>query len=366
MFIPIRGICPKPNIKIELNLDDDERPSVLEEITIKSLLEVYEAYKKVCSGDASGTWAKISDIRSDFTKALEDGNIKVLSELLRNFFINKMSTGLVSRGLFASSKTPVKWEMDQFSRTVFEDVLTWQEYCRDVPIGVLQLPPIGNPYGLVINDTMVYADSCRHYFYAQNIYNLAKMLGPHPKILEVGGGYGGVAWYFGRMAQDNLPNCYINCDLLETLFIFYYFIQGSSISIFPQGYRPKVGWAIGSVIDDTATKDTDIILVPKEFKNNIRCGLEIIYSSNALSETSQAEVEEYMAIFYRNNPKIILYQGPEFYADTPGDLYGYEQIPEHKFPSNPNYIEISRTKSPWFSRGKGVRELVLIQKDLFS
>ena len=80
---------------------------------------------------------------------------------------------------------------------------------------------IGNPFGIVVEEKIIMPDSPRHFYFANKIKNYIKNK-DNFKLLEIGGGYGGLA----RILLNFKKNItYFSIDLLEGLFIQYYFLK---------------------------------------------------------------------------------------------------------------------------------------------
>ncbi|MBV8895235.1 MAG: hypothetical protein JO051_01900, partial [Acidobacteriaceae bacterium] len=122
--------------------------------------------------------------------------------MYRNFFRDPCSTGLV--GL------PVDMQRCYFSGEIdalhghffLSDALhrldLWRAWTKGrFPVDVLASPAIGNPYGVWVDGVFIRIAADYQHFYAREI---ADLLGPPTggTVLEIGGGFGGMAYYLLR------------------------------------------------------------------------------------------------------------------------------------------------------------------------
>jgi putative sugar O-methyltransferase len=87
-------------------------------------------------------------------------------------------------------------------------------------------PDIGAPYGLRINDKLITMESPEHLYVAIRINDMIKMYLeniPMPKILEIGGGFGGTAYWILKLRNEAVKS-YVIIDLPHVNILQGYFL----------------------------------------------------------------------------------------------------------------------------------------------
>ena len=314
----------------------------------------------------SGEWKWIfNNTHAEYRSALEAADHTSLVSMLQNFFRSDLSFGLVSHSTFKALKDRGEEALLEFANSMLLDVDTWLEFCDSSPIEALEIPQVGNPYGVVIEGTLVVPDACRHYYHAHKLKGLMAHCSSRPTILEIGGGYGGVFWRLWSNLQGSDQFCYINCDLEESLFLFYYFIMtGAASSQYRNVAPPKVKWAIdGQVTNEDAAK-YDVILVPANRHSALDCNLDIVYNANSLSEMARDDVDRYFQTINRIRPRFILHQNSNFFPWSESSR-GHIEVLSRDFPvDHKSYEEVCRAVSPWMGANGRYREYLYIRKDI--
>ena len=184
-----------------------------DENIIQDIINAYIQYtSKTVVASGEWTWIQANKQR-DYKRLLEEKDKVALVQLFRNLFRNQISFGI------SAPDTEGEADKEKFVNDTLLDIDTWREFCGDLPITELETPNIGNPFGTVIDGSLVMYNSCRHYYHAQKLNSLME-LSTRQVLFEIGAGYGGV-FYFLKQKRDNF--CYIVCDLMETLLINYYY-----------------------------------------------------------------------------------------------------------------------------------------------
>ena len=314
------------------------------------MFDVYGALRDADQlSSPSGEWKWIFDAtRIGFQDALQSGDRERLTELLRNFFRNDLSFGLVSHSTFDDLSDGDENALTEFSNATLLDVDTWLEFCDSPPIASLEMPMVGNPYGIVLDGALILPDAPRHFYHARKLESLVRHCGTRPVILEIGGGYGSVFWRLRNTLGLNGKFCYISCDLEETLFLFCYFVLtevGSSGS--QKIPPPKLKWALDGAVSNQDTEDFDLILVPASRSGSLDCGVDIVYNSNSLSEMGREHVEDYFRLINRLKPRYIFHQNSNFFPwET--SLRGHIEVLARDFPIDHGvYEELYRAVAPW-------------------
>jgi hypothetical protein len=221
-------------------------------------------------------------------QALSTQDIHALRALYRNFFRNPCSTGLIhvpygmTKAYFSG---PIK---EAHARYYLSDTLchldTWAERTDGIfTVDELAGPPVGNPFGVFIGETLVgnragYHHSCAHRVRGQ--------LGPENAVVaEIGGGYGAMAYYLLR-PRKNLT--YLNFDVPESIALASYYL----VKAFPD--RRFVFYQERE-IDAGSLNHPSVILMPAfQLARMPAQSIDVAFSSHAMSDLSPSAVERYL------------------------------------------------------------------------
>jgi hypothetical protein len=310
--------------------------------------EMLEICREVSVGkDATGEWNWINkNKRAGFIKALAEGNPESLALLMCNFFRNDASFGLVS-GTYESLRSEEK-RLELENNTLL-DIDTWRELTDSIDIeGLRMLPDWGNPFGTLAEGCLIAPDTPRHDYFASRTLNLCA--GKAPVVLEIGGGYGGMA---AQVMRRSRQATYIDCDLPETLMIAYYFLRKS--------LGMPVRWAFAGVTPQDLVPGT-ILLVPANAVSGIECDITVAFNSNSLSEMAKATVDDYFAFLNKLLPKHFYHQNSNYLLFP--DSVRHIEVLAREFPiDRSRYSEIYRAIAPWQTAGGRYREYLWTRAD---
>lgn len=289
--------------------------------------EIHEIYLRMTS-DADGEWKWIHQNRkSKFISALETG--KDLARMLRNLFATDAAYGIISANISQSH--------DDIKNRLLLDIDTWREFTENNDLSFLEAPDIGRPFGVRIAGTTIFPDTPRHDYYAIKIH---KMLEGGGRVLEIGGGYGGLSLQLQRRGDMQ----YVNCDLPESLCVSYYFLRRAT--------GKKIAWAIDTY------PEADIIFVPSYRRDLIKQSFDLVFNSISLSEMSRETANDYTGrimadwkpnYFFHINSNFLLFPDSE----------RHQEILARSFPINTAlYSEVYRSITPWQGGGGRSREFL--------
>ena len=181
-------------------------------------------------------------------------------------------------------------------------------------------------------------DQPRHDYFALKIANL------HPRtVLEIGGGYGGLALQLSRRMKIK----YINIDLPETLYLINFFLSEIGLD---------VKWAIDHI------PEADVVLVPADRKHLLKTQIVLVFNSNSLSEMGKQTVAEYCNFINTIwKPKHFLHQNSNvlLFPNSPRHI----EVLARDFPIRGDYREIYRAIAPWQGAGGRYREFLYERKN---
>lgn len=223
-------------------------------------------------------------------RALANQHIDVLRRMYQNFFRDPCSTGL--HGLPVDmNKYYFGPRIKEIHRHLFlSDALhryeLWKEETNNAyTIQNLVSPDIGNPYGFFVDGVFLKAGSDYLHFYASKIQSLLPS-STRPVVAELGGGFGGMAYYFLR---DNPAATYIDFDLPENLALASYYL----LKAFPDVPSTLFGEA---ELTPQLLGESRIIMMPSfEIQKLKNKGVSVSFNSYSLAEMSPSAVREYMA-----------------------------------------------------------------------
>jgi len=219
------------------------------------------------------------------------GDLNGIKQAFENFFRHPMSTGLhgmhfdmVDQYMNPNSP-PTADALKAYSESCGLTAFTFRCTCPDTPIDKLVRKPAGNPYGYRLDGYMIYPSAEYHYAFSEKISILLKQVKP-ATILELGGGFGGLAYYCVRDIPDVK---FILVDLPENAALQAYYLK----TMFPEKNIKLYG---ESAIDS----QFDILIMPnfaiEEIEND---SINLTFNSYSLAEMSRATMEHYIKLICR-------------------------------------------------------------------
>jgi hypothetical protein len=251
----------------------------------------------------SNEWLPIyENYMGNTINALTTCNTEKLKIIYNNFMRESCSIGLHGLPIDMFKHYFSGGISDKYKKAYLDDVLyrykLWNSMMgSSFAVKDLDCPSIGNPYGYYIDGTFVKAGSDYLHYYATIIGRLIRS-NIHKTVVELGGGYGGMAYY---LIRDNSDFTYIDFDLPENLALTSFYL----LSAFPNKKIALYG-EIDLVHDNT--HEYDIILMPNfELQNvNDDC-IDLIFNSYSLAEMSRETIDNYMFHFNRIASKFIFH-----------------------------------------------------------
>jgi putative sugar O-methyltransferase len=219
--------------------------------------------------------------------ALANGNIEALRRMYRNFYRDACSAGLIvvqslAKEYFGGRMTR------RHRRYVLADTLYrvdhWKKMINtDCAVHELAGPPVGNPFGVMMEGTLVRAGAEYQHFCAMKVAELLK--DDAATVVEIGGGFGGMAYYFLR----DCPRVrYMNFDLAETVALASYFLMRSHPG------RKFVLYGEAELCEKSLAK-IDVALLPVFALRAAPLRAAVTFSSHAMSDLNEKAQEEYAA-----------------------------------------------------------------------
>lgn len=244
----------------------------------------------------SGNWTPRENYFLRAYRHVRDGGYEVLNRL--RFFVRAFSGYNLLRLTSAFSQTPVTEipaDHDQWLKAnraePDEWVALWIKFSEKVPRGLRFSPPatlgeIGwRVDGVVVNhDTYVYQERI-NILYEAGVLDWLQRLGRAPRILEVGGGYGALAFALRRI----FPSAsYTICDLPESLMF-----AGLYLTLCEQD-DTRLFDLEGDATSDASAEG--VTLLPNYMLHRLLergASFDLVVNTLSMSEMTEAQVEAY-------------------------------------------------------------------------
>jgi len=166
----------------------------------------------------------------------------------------------------------------------------WKLFNKNQDLGEVGMPNYGNQIGAIIKNNFITMGSFYLHMYAENILNYLDK--NHNRILELGGGYGHLAYYVLKKVKNFT---YIDFDLPETLTLASYFLSKS----FPK----KRNFFYGeSKFNKTIENDFELIFLPPwEIENLDSNSIDLAINKNSLGEMDPEAAKNYLSHITRTS-----------------------------------------------------------------
>lgn len=289
---------------------------------------------KILLGKSDGEWRYLDLYkRGNYIDSIKQPKAVLLPTLFANMFRNDATYGIVTPSYVDVNEVEVK-------NQILLDLDTCFEFTHLSKIDRLLFERNwGNPFGLLIDEKVLSPDSPRHYYFAEKMAALVAGT-TKQRIVEIGGGYGGLALMFRRL----LPTVpYVIVDLFETCLLQYYFLR-------------KAGLKVAFVLDSAEMPDPDAIaIVPTDISDtflSMFTDIGIVFNSRSLSEMSKDTIEHYFALIQlRLKPLYIYHENSNFLLFP--DSVRHVEILASEFPIDPLRYRMEQMNVSPFMGGSG-------------
>jgi len=189
------------------------------------------------------------------TKPLREGDIQALRSMYRNFYRDPCSAGILGapngqpRAYFSGK---IK---DIYRHFYLSHVLYRLDYWKSVTCGRyllrdLEGPGVGNPFGVVLDGTLVSVGAEYAHYCAKRVEEESA---PGPAaIAEIKGGFGAIAYF---LLRDRPKTTYVDFDLPESVALATYYLMKSFPALSFLCYGEKA-------ITQAAVQEADVVLLP--------------------------------------------------------------------------------------------------------
>lgn len=317
-----------PSLCPELVEGLEDRPDSIDSQTHQQIVDrVIDCYR-ACKADQplaqdpyqpGGEWANYLAERRTTYEAMKTGDSITAGQQLRNFWRNELSPIVKEYAKYEQILAGEEEYIDRFLVNVSRNYETWKEIFR-VDQEQLEVPAVGNPWGLMIDGQMVIPKATRFHALASQIGELLRDR-PSPKVIEIGAGYGGQAYY---LLRDYSDITYVDLDLPETLVIAAYYLLAThpelNIALYGESSAP---------IDQQIDKH-DVVMLPNYALPQLSDqSVDLCVNSFSFSEMPVETLTEYLNQITRCVKSYLLHNN----MDRRGVVNrGFERIPASDYP----------------------------------
>jgi hypothetical protein len=293
--------------------------------------------------DATPWWENIQRNGLDAVRrALAVRDVDKLRSMYRNFFRDPCGIGLVTRPPGRATSYFNTTIGDMHRRFILGEVLYriyyWRTETRGrLPTSDLRGPGVGNPFGVVLEGTLVSAGAEYQHYCADRILSLLDQTSlderppdqGHATVAEIGGGFGGMAYY---LLRSRAAVTYLDFDLPESLALTAYYLSKSM----PQRTMLLYGEAD---FDQESANSHDVILMPPwELGKLSTDGVDVTFSSHALSDLVPRARAEYLREVARSTRGWLLNIGAKETCESLRDFIAKR---------HPSFVPVSCQPSEW-------------------
>lgn len=276
-----------------LNMGLKDREDLISDRDLSTLVEelcaIYQVLKReqVYQQNAymPGTeWEVFIKQRKNIFNLWQQKDVNASCILLKNFWRNELGPIVKQYATFDKliSNNGIR---ESFIDSMAHDYMIWSNLFNADP-EELTIPCVGNPWGYLIDQVLIAPKALRYHALKTQIINMLSDI-DRPIIAEIGGGYGGLAFY---LLNSEKPLVYINFDLPETLIINTYYLKRT----LPQ--KKILTYEPGLMLDMQLLDEVDAILMPNWVLPTLPSGsVDLFVNTFSLSEVPLQTLCEYIA-----------------------------------------------------------------------
>lgn len=335
------------HFSIELNTSEKIEPINLE--LISELVEAYHIWKAQSHNVPSqwkvkGEWDNYNKSQADFYSHVINKEIPKVGEYLQNFWRN--SLGLIVKEYSTFESLFVDEERtSRFLQSLKRNYLIWKDLYHKSADYLDLNAYIGNPWGVMLDDTFVVPKAARFSHNAFQIKELSSGI-EHPIVCEIGSGYGALSCY----CKKYIPNVtYINVDIPETLLLAAYYVKSihpdSSIYLYKGGDISEIDFS----------KFSFVFLPNYMIEKMVYNSVDVFFNSFSLSEMSLESNKAYLNEIARIGRKYFLHNN----MDRKGVINrGFERIPSSSFDIPNNFRKLHVSYDPFHAHVGDYKEFL--------
>lgn len=324
------------------------------------MLQLSHFYKKMKSDQRNaasiyqpgGEWAVYVEERREFYDCLLTGDLEGVYKKLKYFWRNELGPIVSNYAYYPDLASKNSAKIDRFISLMSRDYVIWRSIHENESFDVLSVPDIGNPWGYAIENNLIIPQAFRFHNHAKQISNILSDI-ETPIWAEIGGGYGGTAFYYFR--NNYAPKLtYLDFDLPETLVIAAYYL----ITALPD----KKIWLYDgrASLTNAAMAKYDIVLMPNfaiEYMEDE--AVDLFLNAFSLSEMTFPILSNYISHIQRTLTGYFLHNN----MDKKGIVNrGFERTPCSHYPIDPERLKLLYKKHDMFQGYEGDYRECLYQR----
>lgn len=266
-----------------------------------------------------GEWKHYIGERQEFYDRLLAGDVEFCQSKLDNFWRNELGPIVKEYAKYEQLVDREPEFVERFQINVSRNYLIWKEI-HEGDVGMLQVPRVGNPWGYEIDGALVLPKATRFHALARQLIGLTQDT-DQALIAEIGGGYGGAAYY---LLRDRPRTTYVDFDLPETLVIAAYYLlcclPEREIFLYGEGDSPG---------PETIGNYSAVLLPNFELPRLADHSVDVFFNSFSFSEIPRESLSEYLRQVQRVVKSYFLHNN----MDRRGVINrGFERIPASEYP----------------------------------
>jgi hypothetical protein len=236
--------------------------------------------------------------------------------MYRNFFRDPCSTGLIGVPYGMTDAYFCGTIKDVHRSFYLSNTLCLIDYwaaqtCNRFALHDLAGPEIGNPFGVLIEGTLLRVGGEYAHYCAQRVGGLLDS--GKAIVAEIGGGFGSMAYY---LLRDQVSVTYLDFDVPESIALSSYYLLKAF---------PKLTFLLYG--EEELTKDAieraDVVLMPVFELATMPAGsIDVTFSSHAMSDIAPEAMDEYLIHIARMTKSHFLHIGNGRASKSISDLVG--------------------------------------------
>ncbi len=307
------GLAARPH-----RIPDDIHNQIIDRVARMYQAMVRDGSELSAPYRVEGEWAVYLAERKTLYDDLLANRLGPAGERLAHFWRNELGPIVKEYARYDQLAGRVEPFVSRFQHNVVRNYLIWREIV-DHPLEALASPQVGNPWGYMIDGHLVAPKATRFHALAVQAAEMTRGL-DCPVIAEIGGGYGGLAYYLLQVS----PTCtYIDFDLPETLVLAAYYLlcaaPGRPVLLYGEDTAARIGPPAGGVQ----------LLPHFALPTLAERSVDLMINTFSLSEVPWTTLLEYMDQIHRCVRHYFLHNN----MDRAGVVNrGYERIPSTRYP----------------------------------
>tara|TARA_Y200000002_G_C22666369_1_gene658143 strand:+ start:244 stop:1422 length:1179 start_codon:yes stop_codon:yes gene_type:complete len=274
-----------------------------------------------------------SQIDNDFSflqEAYKNDDVEKFLFFLQNFGNWEKYLGVENQDLIKKYNKNI-FLKKFLSNEIFEGQFKlWKYFNADEDLDDLNIPKHGNQIGAVIDNKFMVIGSFSNHIYSKILLNYLNLKSEKNKIVELGGGYGKLAYYLLKNVNNYT---YIDLDIPETLTLASYFLSKS----FPN--KKNLFYGERSFNNNISNEYDLIFLPPWEIETIQDNSVNLAINKNSLGEMNPETARNYINHIHRTS-KYFFSMNHEYFRNYFND--GKKSLINKEYNIDKKFMELIR------------------------